>query len=328
MKPTLLLALLLVFAYQGTTQVIFVKQGATGTGTSWQNALGSLDNALQQATFGDEIRVAKGTYHPTSTADRKASFVIPDGVKVYGGFEGTEFSREERNLSQNPTILSGEIGKPGIADNSFNVILTKNVSGSTVIDGFIIKGGNASGEGRDASRDRSGGAWYNDGSGGGISNPVISNCVFRENYGRDGAAIYNNGQGGESSPTLTNCTFSNNEAGLDGGAIYNNSRNRGKSNPVLVNCTFEKNVGTYGGAIFNAIDDGVCNLYLENCSFTENMAYLRGGAVFSMNGKENCYLEFSDCLFEGNYPDDQNKIFTNNTARSSAYRIVSSSPSP
>ena len=324
----MLLALLLVFAYQGTTQVIFVKQGATGTGTSWQNALGNLNTALEQAAFGDEIRVATGTYHPTTTADRNAAFAIPDGVKVYGGFAGTESSLEERNLSLSPTILSGEIGTPGIADNSFNVVVTKNVSSSTLIDGFIISDGNASGEGQEASRNRSGGAWYNDGSAGGSSNPTINNCVFRENFGRDGAALYNNGIEGESSPTLTNCTFINNEAGLDGGAIYNNGRNRGKSNPVLQNCTFEKNVGTYGGAIFSAIDDGVCNLYLENCSFKENMAYLRGGAVFSMNGKQSCYLEFSDCIFDGNYPDDQNKVFTNNTARSKAYRIVSSSPSP
>lgn len=299
---------------------IFVKTGATGDGTNWDNAYGTLTEALAQAQAGDEIWVAAGTYTPTNNSDRNASFQIKDGVKVYGGFAGTETSVAQRASQLNKTILSGEIGKPGIADNSYNVLYIKNATNNTVIDGFIITAGNANGEGEAATRTRSGGALYNTGLNG-SSKPMIANCIFQHNKGRDGAAIYNNGRNGEASPTFTNCTFNDNEAGLDGGAMYNDGRQSGASNPVLKNCKFIANMGTYGGAIFNATETGVCNLYLENCAFNENSAYLRGGAVFNMNGADKCVMELLDCTFTGNYPDDQSKVYTNNTARTKAYTI-------
>ncbi len=316
----MLLALLLAIAWQLNAEVIYVKQGATGTGTSWENALGNLNFALAQAQAGDQIWVAKGTFSPTNKKDRTISFEIPEGIQLIGGFFGTENSIDERNFTLNPTILTGEIAEPGIADNSYNVVYTRNVTESTLIDGFIIEAGNAGGDGQEGDRVRSGGAWFNDGSTG-SSKPTIKNCIFRKNYGRDGAGMYNLGVAGEASPTLINCTFEQNEAGIDGGAIYNNGRNNGISSPVLKNCSFIRNIGTYGGAICNATEEGVCNLYLENCSFTENNAFLRGGAVFNMNGKQACYLEFLDCVFENNYPDDQSKVTTSRSSISTAYSL-------
>lgn len=299
---------------------IFVQTGANGDGTDWDNAFGTLTEALAQAQAGDVIWVAAGTYTPTNTADRTASFEIKDGVKVYGGFAGTETSLAQRASKLNKTILSGEIGKPGIADNTYNVLYIENATANTVVDGFIITAGNANGEADAAARIRCGGAMYNSGANG-ASKPTIANCIFQNNTGRDGAAVYNNGRNGEASPTFTNCSFYSNTADLDGGAMYNDGRQNGASNPSLKNCTFATNAGTYGGAIFNATETGVCNLYLENCAFNENSAYLRGGAVFNLNGADKCVMELLDCTFAGNYPDDQSKVFTNNTARTKAYTI-------
>lgn len=326
LKPTTLLAVLLSLCINlAQSQVIYVKQDATGNGTSWENALGNLSNALQQATEGTQIWVASGTYYPTTNTDRNISFEISDKVAVYGGFQGTETSIEARHIEANPTILSGEIGKPGIADNSYNVVYTKNVCETTILDGFIIAFGNASGEGTDGSRARCGGGWHNDGSQGGKSTPTIVNCIFKNNNGRDGAGIYNNGIAGESSPTLTNCTFISNESSLDGGAMFNNGRQDGASNPYIENCIFESNSGTYGGAIFNATEDGICNLYMEVCTFKKNTAFLRGGAVFNMNGKEECYLELLDCVYEGNYPDDLNQVYSSNSTKK-VYQFSNSNP--
>ncbi len=298
-------------------------QGANGTGDSWSNAMGDLNQALQQAEEGTQIWVAQGIYTPTSSDDRDVSFNIPEGIQVYGGFNGTETDLSQRNTKNNVTILSGEIGNKGIVDNSYTVVFFDKVSESTVLDGFTITAGNANGELEEANPSRCGGAVYINGSTG-ICKPVINNCSFVGNFGRDGAAVYNNGRNGESSPTFANCIFMNNEAGLDGGAIYNDGRLNGKSIPTLSDCTFERNMGTYGGAICNATESGTCNLILNNCLFKENAAYLRGGAVFSLNGDEKCYLEMSDCQFENNFPDDQNMIFTSNTARTNAYKIVKS----
>lgn len=325
MKPTLLLFSFLAFMCQTEANIIYVQQNATGSGTSWTDAMGDLNAALGVATPGDEIWVAGGTYTPTTTTDRNISFVIPEGVKVLGGFEGNETTAEERDAFRFPTILSGEIGVAGIMDNSYTVVMFKNVSENTILDGFTITAGNANGELEEGNANRCGGAIYINGVQG-SAKPVIMNCLLTMNFGRDGAAVYNNGRRGESSPTFINCVFKNNEAGLDGGAIYNDGRMNGKSEPTLTNCTFERNMGTYGGAICNATESGVCNLILNNCIFKENAAYLRGGAVFSLNGDEKCYLEMSDCQFQDNFPDDQNMIFTSTNARSNAYKIAKSEP--
>jgi hypothetical protein len=319
LKSTLITLLMLVLAIQ-VNATIFVKTGANGNGTNWNNAFGTITEALAQAQAGDVIWVAAGTYTPTNTADRTASFDIKDGVKIYGGFAGTEISFNQRASKLNETTLSGEIGNPGIADNTYNILYIENVTANTVVDGFIIAFGNANGEAEAAARIRCGGALYNSGVNG-VSKPTIANCIFQNNAGRDGAAVYNNGRKGEASPTFINCSFYNNIADLDGGALYNDGRQNGASNPSLKNCTFARNMGTYGGAIFNATETGVCNLYLENCVFNENSAYLRGGAVFSLNGADKCIMELLDCTFVGNYPDDQSKVFTNNTARTKAYTI-------
>ncbi len=323
MKPTLLITLFLAVICQAQANIIFVRQGATGNGTSWEDATGNLAFALQQAAAGTEVWVAYGTYKPTAGIDRNASFEVKSGVKLYGNFKGTETAIEQRSNEKSATILSGEIGTPGQLDNSYNVVYLKNVAEGTIIDGFVIMAGNANSQANDAHKTRCGGGMYIDGENGSCK-PTIVNCEFRNNLGRDGAAVYNNGRNGESSPVFVNCTFSNNEAGLDGGAMYNDGRLKGKSNPSLTNCTFTRNMGTYGGAICNAIEDGACNLTLESCVFNENAAYLRGGAVFSMNGDEKCYMEMQNCKFTSNFPDDQNMIFTTTASRENAYKIGSS----
>lgn len=320
----MLCALFMVLCFHASSNNIYVNQNSSGNGTSWDDAFSTLTEALAVASSDDQIWVAKGTYTP-SLADRSASFHIPEGVEVYGGFAGIETSLNERNPENNVTILSGEIGKDGVADNSFTVVYFENVSETTILDGFTLTAGNANSEKGEAHPSRCGGAIYINGENG-ICKPIISNCIISSNLGRDGAAVFNNGRNGQSSPTFLNCTFANNEAGLDGGAIYNDGRLNGNSHPTLTNCTFTRNMGTYGGAICNNNEKGACNLTLNNCMFKENAAYLRGGAIFSMNGKERCYLEMSDCQFENNFPDDQNMIFTSKAGRTDAYKIAGSNP--
>src|SRR5262245_53578902 len=87
--------------------------GPIHNGTSWANSYTSLQTALGAAVAGDEIWVASGTYKPTAGIDRSVSFVIPNGVKLFGGFHGSgvnETSLEQRDISGAKTILSGDIG--------------------------------------------------------------------------------------------------------------------------------------------------------------------------------------------------------------------------
>jgi hypothetical protein len=91
--------------------VIYVNAAATGAnnGTSWANAYTSLQTAVGTGGAGDELWVAAATYKPTPTTDRTISFALKNGLGVYGGFNGTETMRSQRNPAVNVTTLSGDI---------------------------------------------------------------------------------------------------------------------------------------------------------------------------------------------------------------------------
>jgi Chlamydia polymorphic membrane protein (Chlamydia_PMP) repeat len=288
-------------------QTVFVRTGGNGNGASWAQASGNLAAVLKTVTKGTQIWVAKGTYTP-STTNRKASFVIADGVALYGGFAGNETTLAQRDVYNNITTLSGEIGDVNnIEDNTQNVIATKNCSKKTIVDGFTIASGNATGEGE--GNERAGAGWYNDGSNG-ASNPTIRNCSFENNMANDGAAIFNFAQNGECSPAIENCTFKHNKVVSDGGAIFNDGRSNGKCMAQLTNCTFESNQANYGGAIFNSSTGGNCSPVLVDCEFINNKAAAKGGAIFHLNRQGNDNTEIANCRFNKNIAREGVNIFT------------------
>src|SRR5690606_4998766 len=96
-------------------RVIYVDTDAApgGDGASWATAFRDLQNALAVAEAGDVVWVAEGTYRPgdgtAGTGGRDASFHLVDGAAVYGGFDGTETSLEERDPEAHPTVLTGDL---------------------------------------------------------------------------------------------------------------------------------------------------------------------------------------------------------------------------
>lgn len=306
MKQTNFITLVLILACALTAQAqIFVRSGANGDGSSWQNAFGDLQQALHAAHQRGPVQiwVAEGKYAPTATGNRDASFVIPDGVVLLGGFAGFESSPSQRDWQKNLTVLSGEIGSPNsLEDNSYTVVLTKNVSAATTVDGFVISSGTANGVVREkGAPQRSGAGWYNDGSNG-YSNPTVLNCLFINNYGRDGAAFYNYAANGVANPRIENCQFVNNHADLDGGALYNNG-SFGISSPTIINCLFEENEASYGGAIFNIAQSGESLPKISRTAFTKNLSYVRGSSVYNNRDTSAgaCDADVdSSCSFNGN----------------------------
>lgn len=265
--------------------IIFVKQDGTGTGDSWTDATGDLTAALFAAQPEDEVWVAAGNYFPTKGKNRKKSIIVPAGVKLYGGFAGFETSPQQRDIQNNISVLSGNIGSIADSkDNSFSVIYLKDADENTLIDGFVIADGTADGTGPTADRGRCGAGLYVDGSGPqGNAAPVIQNCIFQNNYARDGGAVYLNGRSGICNATFRNCQFLSNKADLDGGAVFNDGRHGGTANPSFLSCSFSNNMGNYGGAICNYGGKGESSPKLQNCVFRNNEAYLRGGAIFNMD---------------------------------------------
>lgn len=89
--------------------VVYVDASASGAndGTSWADAHTSLKTAVDTSPAASEIWVATGTYTPG--ASRADSFVLKEGMSLYGGFTSGMTSLAQRDWNANPTILSGEI---------------------------------------------------------------------------------------------------------------------------------------------------------------------------------------------------------------------------
>src|SRR6187402_2670495 len=101
---TLLLILLVNCFYQSNATVIYVSETAGGSnnGTSWTDAFTSLQSGIAASSTGDQIWIAAGTYKPInvtnpSVNDRMVSFVLPNGVSIYGGFAGNETQLSQRD---------------------------------------------------------------------------------------------------------------------------------------------------------------------------------------------------------------------------------------
>ncbi|SOE23898.1 polymorphic outer membrane protein repeat-containing protein [Spirosomataceae bacterium TFI 002] len=290
-------------AFENSDAPIYVNHSQTtgnNNGSNWANAFTDLQDALFYAKAADAIWVAEGTYKPAA-ASRDSSFVIPDSVKVYGGFEGNEagnYNLVNRNFITNETILSGDIGTlANTIDNSYHVVYTKNTSSSTLVDGFSIKDGNANGN----SPNNFAGGWYNDGSGtGNNSSPTLMNIIFSNNNASVGGAMYNNGtSGGNSSPQISNCSFSANTASVSGGAMNNHGFN-GNSSPQISNCSFSANTALAGGgALYNTGQNGNASPFLNNCFFSANTA-LFGGAMFNNGFFGNSSPQINNCSFSAN----------------------------
>lgn len=220
---------MLLTAAPARSAVLFVDGTAegTGNGTSWQDAYVELPPALAAASSGDQVWVAAGTYLPSEIAHPVPSFVLSQGVELYGGFDGTESTLAERDWVANPTILSGDYG---FGINSFHVVTADLYVTTPVIDGFTISGGAAPASAPD---DFGGGVYVEWG------NVELRNLVVENNLAATGGAGIHQDFG---HLTLVDCTVRDNSGhGLQ--AISG----------TVQGCRFESNDGD--GAVFSEAAD-------------------------------------------------------------------------
>jgi len=297
---------------QSEGAVRYVTQNGAGTkhGGSWGNAMGESEFVQTLALVHPaptEYWIAKGTYRPTADPNnRDATFVLKNGVALYGGFAGNENLRKERDWNANPTNLSGEIQDDGsLMNNSCHVVFAETGTDATaVLDGFVITGGNADGP---FLQDTHGGGMIN------FGDPRIANCTFLGNRARLGGGLFNQG----SASVVTGCTFLQNTATEDGGGMYNSSgnlaitgctfygnvaqyfgggmKNRG-SNPVVETSTFRQNMAFFGGG---GMSNEECGAVAVNCTFYSNRARVIGGGMHSLDGSPR----LTNCTFYKNTSD-------------------------
>lgn len=263
-------------------KVFYVTTTGTGDGSSWTKAFGSIDDALAKATSGDEIWIAVGTYKPTqlikSSKKNSRHFPLKDGVSLYGGFAGTETTKEARAKKEggeayeyvHETILSADDDVadewvresnpenpfsygwkvenniiPGTKNNANHILFKKEeLTAPITIDGLTLKGANA----MVYNVQCSGGAIY------AVGDVTITTCQFVEN------SCYFTAEG-------------NRDA--NGAAIYL----EGKGKAKIVDCFFKRTYGhspnsqAQGGAIY------AVNTEIKDCYFLDCVALDAGGAV-------------------------------------------------
>lgn len=297
------------YQYLPATRIRYVKQGATGDGSSWANASGDLQKMIDELAESTpsqtgEVWVAAGTYTPQSQlisgTAYSASFRMRDGISVYGGFAGTESSKLDRPKKEgampwdftNQTILEAAYYNHGdlawtnnkwtLTSDSRHVVWFAPMSGGTAfanvttLDGVTIQGGYAQGgTGQDDFLTDRGAGVYMDGA-----NAYLSNCIVRENYatGNGGGVYLKNGR-------VQTSLIYNNNADADGGAVY--VENRGLVHrSMLTNNSALNGAGVYlyNGAEASSDDpDHPEYLILSTCVVSNNT--VRGnGAVYCDKG--------------------------------------------
>lgn len=275
---------LLLLAGPAHARTLYVNGSSSpGDGSSWASPLTSLTDALDQAAPGDQIWVAQGIYLPTTDADRAATFRLHEGVEIYGGFAGNETELTKRDVTQYPTILSGDIGSPGVPDDNVFHVVTATENG--VLDGFTISGGfgaDMGWKGRDRLTAADVASGYHQGIGAGMlifhAAPEVRHCVFQDNHAIIGGGVYVMSSPADTptapapaSPRFLDCVFWQNSALAHGGGAANFLR----TNPLFVSCVFDSNIADIkGGGMFN--DFGAAPRLL-NTLFRNNEAETGGG---------------------------------------------------
>lgn len=278
-KIYFLITLLCTFFF--TTSVLsqtkrYVKAIASGSGngSSWSNASSDLQAMIDLSAPNDQVWVAKGTYKPTKNSGYTAthtplsdprfkSFVLSNGVKLYGGFSGSESVMGQRN-PVNKTILSGDflgndVGLTNNSENAYHVLFATNLNTAITLDGFTITGGNTSGMPQAYNNNP---PWYTEitTDGGGIfasdASILALNCFFvNNNAAHYGGAIY----GANGVSDYSNCLFINNHA-QDGAVSYVTALGNSLYSH-FTNCTMFNN-SSNGSVCKTSVDD---NTYIVNC---------------------------------------------------------------
>jgi uncharacterized repeat protein (TIGR01451 family) len=295
---TLLVFIILVFQYINChSQVYYVDKNAKGNndGTTWQHAFTSLNDALEQLPDNSEIWVAKGEYIPNSRINQDSVFKPKNGMKLYGGFNGTEKQRELRNIELYKTILTGEASSSATYRNIFSLIEIKNKPDTIIIDGFSFTGkkhhkyaqsisivkGNLKVQNCDiVGNDEVVGAGVG-GLSGDSSYVKVINTKFRNNRGTGNRSLYFN----NSNLSIEGCSF------LDDNTVISSS--------YLIYFVSEKDSIVFNNCLFSGNFKSTIYLYskysrVSNCTFLNN----KTDSYLFYGGGDSFIVENSK--FEGN----------------------------
>ncbi|HIB48693.1 MAG TPA: HYR domain-containing protein [Flavobacteriaceae bacterium] len=319
-----------------TSNIAYVDANATGAnnGSSWADAFTDLQaaiTAINDCPALDTIYIAEGTYLPTATTDQDISFEIPANTTIYGGFSPNNGAIDlgTRNFNAYPTILSGDIGVPGITnDNTDTIVIITSNTAPITFDGITIRDGfDSDFLGGDAT------AILIDNALGGI-NLTLNNCTISNNEASITDIIYTIGPShlitinnsfitdnqsnnrailyaaALTGVTITNTTIANN-------ASYSTMNFEGTDAVSIENCIFENNFGELNSGIY--IEDGI-SLIVKNTTVRNNSAGGTGGGV--VFAPFNTPSRFENTLFHDNNGTNAAIYFGNNSNLNQTLDII------
>ncbi len=255
------------------------NSSGTEDGLSWDTAFTTIQQGVDAASnaLGGEVWVAAGGYSsPTSPVVRLRS-----NVELYGGFNGTETDRSQRDPGSNTVVIDAS-GAPAPSRG----VNMNNLTGAR-LDGFTIVNGDANGT-----------AFPQD-SGGGIlcwnadSSNTIANTTLFANHAYNGGAIRCH----RAAPVIENCIVGLNSADNQGGAIMIAFA---ESTPHITGLTFALNSAPLGGAVFAY--SGAAPVF-DHCMLVSNTASESGGAF---NFDTNVAATLTACTISGNQASNNN----------------------
>lgn len=269
------------------TVYVDLNAGGFANGSSWDDAYTTIQDGIDNASNGDETWVAAGTYTEVIT--------MSSGAGLFGGFDGTETSRSERDPDSNEVVIDGTGAASSVV--TIDTIVNATISGVTVTNGeatngggffvdsvdftvtitdCVIKGNSASGDG--------GGMYIID------SSPDIFDCVLIDNLATSeggGMFVYN------CAPTVVDCVFSGNTGTQGGGGVFSQFAG---ATPLFRNCVFSGNTSIRGGAFYASNNSSAS---FTNCTMTGNSGSSWGGAGY-INGSSPTFL---NCTIANNYAE-------------------------
>ena len=278
----------------------FIKPGATGKGTSWEDAT-DLGEALKACATADKLYLAAGTYTPTQYAggssDADKTFLLTQNVRIYGGYPANPKAGDVADPAVNKTILSGNESS---TRHVFVIAAPKDDDYSIQINGITVRGGNN--KDTKAGSNKLNGEYFYTGYGAGVyvlgSKVKFTDCFIKDNKSVKfacGMFTTNN-----SYVEMEHCEITDNmvESGNASG-IHN------AGTMILRNCGIRRNACTTSslvGGFYNFDPDKKLNTakaYIYSCEFENNSGSTNMKRVSNFYGRENSFSVIVNTTFYG-----------------------------
>ena len=278
----------------------FIKPGATGKGTSWEDAT-DLGEALKACATADKLYLAAGTYTPTQYAggssDADKTFLLTQNVRIYGGYPANPKAGDAADPAVNKTILSGNESS---TRHVFVIAAPKDDDYSIQINGITVRGGcNTS---TSAGTNKLNGEYFYTGYGAGVyvlgSKVKFTNCFIKDNKSAKfacGMFSTNN-----SYVEMEHCEITDNMVESGNAAGIHNA-----GTMILRNCGIRRNGCTKSslvGGFYNYDTDKKLNTakaYLYSCEFENNSGSTNWKRVSNFYGRENSFSVIVNTTFYG-----------------------------